>query len=63
MDRLVDQAVTSRRADESGVSPAHDDAGEDESDSEDIESELFSSTREAGIAAVAYDFPADDGSD
>ena len=63
MDRQVDQAVAPPSADQSSVTATNDDAPEGESDSEDIESELYSSTREAGISATAYSLPADDGSD
>jgi|HubBroStandDraft_4_1064222.scaffolds.fasta_scaffold523232_1 hypothetical protein len=57
MDRLVDQA------DEPGVmgeaTTTDDVAVTDEDDAEDIESELYSSTREAGIAPVGFT-PVDD---
>jgi hypothetical protein len=62
MGRLVDQAVAPR-ADETGDASAHDAVAEDETGSEDIESELYSSTREAGISAIAFSPPDDDGSD
>jgi hypothetical protein len=60
MDRLVDQAVGPGAAHNSGTTPdeahieeAEIDATED-GDSQDIESELYCSTREAGIAAVGF---------
>jgi hypothetical protein len=63
MDQLVDQAMAPRSLDKVRAPSTHDAAPEYERDSEDIESELYSSTREAGISAIAYSFLADDASD
>jgi hypothetical protein len=62
MGRPVDQAAAPR-ADESADTSSPDAVAEDEAGSEDIESELYSSTREAGMSAIAFSLPDDDGSD
>jgi len=56
MDRLVDQAKTSVATDDDSA----EDADTDDTSLADIESELFSSNREAGISAVGFG-PVDDG--
>ena len=57
MDRLVDQAIASVATDDDD--PA-DPAATDDPSLADIESELYSSNREAGISAVGFG-PVDDG--
>jgi hypothetical protein len=57
MDRLVDQAIASVATDDD--EPA-DTAAPDDTSLADIESELYSSNREAGISAVGFG-PVDDG--
>jgi hypothetical protein len=48
MDKSVDQDL------EEQVSDDHEDAAVVDAGSEDIESELYSSTREVGMGAVAF---------
>ncbi len=58
MDRSVDQAGGAVAADDGSDLP-DDSAAVDEDESEDIESELLTSTREMGISAVGV-VPEDD---
>lgn len=57
MDRSVDQGGGNGAV--QSVAPAQDGGPADDGGSEDIESELYCSTREAGVGAISFGLVAD----